>query len=109
MWIVAMLSKRMVRAELRGVSLKMMVHRGCPQGGVLSPLLWKMVINSLLRQGFADDIAIVINDKFLSTVCELMQKAWCRRVGLSVTADKTSMVLFTNNRKLVRFKKSILF
>jgi hypothetical protein len=61
-----------------------MVRRGCPQGGVLSPLLWNMVINSLLvclnneslwAQGFADDIAIVINGKFLSTVCELMQKA----------------------------------
>jgi hypothetical protein len=44
-----------------------------------------------------------------------MQKAlfivqtWYRGVGLSVNADKTSMVLFTNNRKLVGFKKPILF
>jgi hypothetical protein len=30
-------------------------------------------------------------------------------VELSVNADKTSMVLFTNNRKLVGFKKPILF
>jgi hypothetical protein len=30
-------------------------------------------------------------------------------VGLSVNADKTSMVLFTNNRKLVGFKKPLLF
>jgi hypothetical protein len=30
-------------------------------------------------------------------------------VGLTVNADKTAMVLFTNNRKLEGFKKPILF
>jgi hypothetical protein len=43
-----MLSNRMVRAEIRGVSSTMMVRRGCLQGGVLSPLLCNMVINFLL-------------------------------------------------------------
>jgi hypothetical protein len=79
-----MLSNHMVRAEIRGVSSTMMVRRGCPQGGVLSPFLWNMVINSLLgrlnneslgAQEFADDIAIVINGKFLITIYEFMQKA----------------------------------
>jgi hypothetical protein len=80
----------------------MMVRRGCPQGRVLSPLLWNMVINFLLSrlnneslwaQRFADEIAIFINGKFLRTICELMQKAlfllqtWCRGVELSVNAD----------------------
>jgi hypothetical protein len=102
----------------------MMVRRGCPQGDVLSPLLWNMVINSFIgrlnngslgAQGFADDITIVNNGKFLGTVCELMQKAlfivqtWCRKVGLSINADKTSIVFFINNQKLVGFKKLILF
>jgi hypothetical protein len=73
-WIAAILSNHMVRAEIKGVSSTMMVRRGSPQGDVLSPLLWNMVINSLLvrlnneslwAQGFADDIAIVINmEKF---------------------------------------------
>jgi hypothetical protein len=95
-WIAAMLSNRMVRAKIRGVSSAMMVRGDCPQGGVLSPLLWNMVINSLLvrlsneslwAQGFADGIAIVNYGKFLSTVCEFMQKAlfivqtWCRGWG----------------------------
>jgi hypothetical protein len=38
-----------------------------------------------------------------------MVQTWCREVGMSVNAEKTSMVLFTNNRKLVVFKKPILF
>jgi hypothetical protein len=65
-WIAAILSKRMVRTEIRGVLSTMMVRRGCPQGCVLSQLLWNMVINFLLvrlnneslwAQEFADDIA----------------------------------------------------
>jgi Reverse transcriptase (RNA-dependent DNA polymerase) len=60
-----MLKNRTVRAEIRGESSMMEVRRGCPQGGVLSPLLWNMVIAGFLRslknqglwaQGFADDV-----------------------------------------------------
>jgi hypothetical protein len=47
-WFTAMLSSRMIRGEIRGVSSTMMVRRGCLQGCVLSPLLWNLVINSLL-------------------------------------------------------------
>jgi hypothetical protein len=65
----------------------MSVRRGCPQWGVLSPLialLWNMVADSLLNrlgncncflQGFADDVVILVSGKFLSTICDLMQRA----------------------------------
>jgi hypothetical protein len=78
---------------------------------VINSLLVRLNNESLWAQGFADDIAIVINGKFLSM--KLMQKLlfivqpWCRGVRLSVT--KTSMVLFTNNRPLVGFKKPLPF
>jgi ribonuclease HI len=123
-WIDSMLKHRIVRAEVRGVSSTMIVRKGCPQGGVLSPLLWNMVIDGLIRrlndahlwaQGFADDVAIVIIGKFLSTVCDLMQNAmdivqnWCNEVGLSVNADKTTTVLFTRNRRLVGYTEPTLF
>jgi hypothetical protein len=52
MWIAAMLSNRMVRAEIRGVSSTMKVRRGCPQGCVLSPLLWNMVMVSGLQEAY---------------------------------------------------------
>jgi hypothetical protein len=65
----------------------------------LSPILWNMVVNSLLvrlnneslwAQGFVDDIAIVIKKISEYVVCELMQnalyiiQALCRGLGLSV-------------------------
>jgi hypothetical protein len=56
-------------------------------------------------QGFANDVVILISGKFLSTICDLMQRAlscvqnWCGKIGLNVNADKTSMVLFTKKRK----------
>ena len=58
--------------------------RGCPQGGVLSLLLWNLTVDKLLWDlnevryysiGFVDDIAIIIRDKFPSTVFEVLQNA----------------------------------
>jgi hypothetical protein len=37
-WIDALLGQRTVTAVIRGESITMKVGKGCPQGGVLSPL-----------------------------------------------------------------------
>jgi hypothetical protein len=65
-WIATMLSNRMVRAEIRGVISTMMVRREVFSHSLLGRL-------SLWAQGCVDEIAIVINGKFLSTGCELIQ------------------------------------
>jgi ribonuclease HI len=94
------------------------VERGCPQGGVLSPLLWNLVVAGLLQrlsehlpqtysQGFADDVASVASGRDLGIVTEHIQRAlnisnkWCKEMRLSLN-DKSSLVLFTNKRKFVR-------
>jgi hypothetical protein len=50
--------------QLLGVSRSIAVARGCPQEGVLSPLLWSLAVDELLTglnqggiyaQGYADD------------------------------------------------------
>jgi retron-type reverse transcriptase len=65
-----------------GSNLSAQVVRGCPQGDVLSPLLWNLVVDRLLVEtnelgfstfGYADDIVITIQGKFAHTVRELMQ------------------------------------
>jgi hypothetical protein len=51
--------------------------KGCPQGGVLSPLLWCLVVNDFLdllqKEGFmfndcADDIAIFVSGTLLNSL-----------------------------------------
>jgi hypothetical protein len=98
-----MLESRNIRATLSGESLAVAAAKGCPQGGVLSPLLWRLVVDDLLwglnnsgyyTVGYADDIAILINGKFPQMVSEVLQTAlhtvqqWCERTKLSINPNK---------------------
>jgi hypothetical protein len=47
-WIRETLEGRRTNAALGGVSRIIAVVRGCPQGDVLSPLLWNLVVYELL-------------------------------------------------------------
>jgi hypothetical protein len=86
-----------------------------PQGGVLSPLLCNLVVNGhfavmndqgFITFGYADDIVIIVQDKFAHTVRELMQEAlnvvdkWTEKEGLNISLHKTAIVPFTNGRKM---------
>ena len=112
-WIQVMLESRIITSSDGIAKVHSTVARGCPQGGVLSPLLWCLVLDGLLRnlneagvyaQGYADDLAIVVTGRFPSTIKELMQGAlrkveqWCHTHGLSVNPEKTEVVPFTNKR-----------
>ncbi len=113
-WICSMLSSRIITAGARDSSVVITTNRGCPQGGVLSPILWKIVVDSLLYnlsnagfevQGYADDLAIMVRGKFDSTIRDRMMIAmdtvfgWCQEHGLSVNPSKTVLVPFTRKRK----------
>jgi hypothetical protein len=98
-WISAMLESRSIKATISGETLGAAAVRGCPQGGVLSPLLWSLVVDVLLwgldnkgyyTLGYAVDIAILIIGKIPQTVSEVLQTAlhtvqqWCERTRLSI-------------------------
>ena len=98
-----------------GFSRSVGMSRGCPQGGVLSHLLWCLVVNELLArlneggvysQGYADDICLLGVGRFPNMVSGLMQwalhtvEAWCDELGLSVNPDKMRLVAFRRRRKL---------
>jgi hypothetical protein len=81
-----MLDRRNINAILSGETLRASAARGCPQGGVLSPLLWSLVVDDLLWElnsnghytvVYADDIAILINGEFPYTVSVVLQTALC--------------------------------
>jgi hypothetical protein len=106
-----------------GISLTAEVAGGCPQGGVLSPLLWSLVVDRLLTVtndlglstfGYADDIVIIVQGKFAHTVKEIMQEAlnvvdkWTVNEGLNIYPHKSATVLFTNRRKIEGLRPLIL-
>lgn len=113
-WIVNMLSSRLVYSQLGNYSTCRTTRRGTPQGGVISPLLWVLVVNDLLLRleekriksvAYADDICVIIKGKFVNTLSDLMgstltfMKAWASPRGLNVNAAKTEIVLFTDKNK----------
>ena len=113
------LHDRKVTLSSGGVSLSKILTTGCPQGGVLSPFIWKLYINSLLEllerihgsddfQGWADDLVVgyefhysssIRFDEFLADVVlpklELVFQ-WGRDNKASFN-DKTKMVLFQSS------------
>ncbi|GJQ72418.1 hypothetical protein Trydic_g3497 [Trypoxylus dichotomus] len=69
-WITSMLNNRTIHISMNLCNIRAMVAAGCPQGGVLSPLLWCLLVDDLLsdlrRAGFyaqscADDITIMVS------------------------------------------------
>jgi hypothetical protein len=83
-WIRATLEGCMAVATLNDISLRFAISRGCPQGGVLSPLLWCLVVNDLITrfsgsgvfiQVYSDDICLLAVGKFPNTVSGLIQWA----------------------------------
>jgi hypothetical protein len=106
-WFFATLESRSISATLSGENLKTAAARGCPQGGVLSPLLWSVVVDGLLwglnsngcyTVGYADDMAILINGKSL-TLCQrsyspVHSQKWCERTNLSINPNKKVIAPF---------------
>jgi len=83
-WIDTMLRSRELRLSLHGETVDGSPAMGCPQGGVLSPLLWCLVVDEALdrlteagfyAQAYADDVAIVIKCVNTSNISNLLQTA----------------------------------
>jgi hypothetical protein len=57
------------------------------------------------QQGYADDIAVLINGNFTRTVSQLMQKDFrrveklCKNNGLYINPDKMAVVPFNSKKK----------
>ena len=114
--IDSLLRHRTVEAEWAGVKRSMLVGCGCPQDGVLSPLLWNILVGGLLSgltdntsyiQAYADDIVMVFRG---SDVAELHASAsevlrlahvWALNNDLSFSAEKSQVVVFTWRRRWV--------
>jgi len=115
-WILAMLLNREVQSTLKGALVTKSVQRGCPQGGVLSPLLWNLVMDELLEglkrnfpsmtaQAFADDVSIWQEGLSYDTIANRITdglkftKTWCESKGLALNPGKTDIIVFGNSSR----------
>ena len=110
-WITNMVSNRYVTIEHKNVKKRIKVKRGCPQGGVLSPFLWNLIVDDLLKfsaneipgylQAFADDLFCLCEGLDLDVIRQRTQRTidtiekWCTTKGLNISALKTQIVMFT--------------
>jgi hypothetical protein len=83
------------------------VNRGCPQGSILGPQMWKLVVDGLLRRlgenfgvvAYADDIVIIIEGKSRVDLVDKGRVAagildrWCGEEKMLVSKEKTVAVL----------------
>ena len=115
-WINAMLRNRTVTVTVQSKSVSKTVRKGCPQGGILSPLLWNLVIDSLLEminstpadsEGFADDVNLLIRGIDIDTIIDIGQQClnrirdWGLKTGLNFSPTKTEAILFTWKQKWI--------
>jgi hypothetical protein len=47
-WVGSMLGYREITATLAGENLEGFLAKGCLQGGILSPLLWSLIVDELI-------------------------------------------------------------
>ena len=113
-WIAHMVSNRYVTISHKTATKRIRIRRGCPQGGVLSPFLWNLIIDDLLNysakeipgylQAFADDLFSLAEGNDIEVIRSRTQKTintiekWCATKGLNISALKTQIVMFTWNK-----------
>lgn len=115
-WIRAVLKNRLVKARDKDETY-FNPTKGCAQGACLSPLLWCLVVNSLINKlsakgfivtAYADDLAISISgkNKFTNEMCDKMNRVamkiledWCNETGLRVSPEKSCVIRFTKSYK----------
>ena len=113
-WMVALIQQRKICVRTVNVDINVSTNRG-----LLSPTLWSMIADSLLKwlskqgvysQGHTDDGVVLVIGIVLPTECEIMQhtlkgiEKWCFNHQLSVNLSKTQMVLFTRKYKIEMMK-----
>lgn len=96
-WIECMLRNRRIKAACEHCDTKISPTKGCPQGGCLSPLLWSLVVDSLITRlsevgvkitAYADDLCLSHYGPFIEQSCDTMNKAlrvleaWCMETEL---------------------------
>lgn len=118
-WVKAFLSGRSITVRVNGcLSECYPVENGTPQGSIVSPLLFSIMINGMFKEVqnltgvalFADDGTIWKRGRNIAFLTKKMQQAlnivqdWAVQWGFRISEDKTKCILFTKKRKSAEFK-----
>ena len=114
-WYEQYLTSRTAHAEIQGYKCSVLVKKGAPQGGILSPILgWNLVFESFISamdcgpvktRCFADDAGLLIKGICPTTMVYLMQNAlnrairWGDKHFLEFVPAKTSAMFFHRKKK----------
>ena len=112
-WYGYYLKTRVASITLKGLEVNRRLTLGCPQGGVLSVLIWILAFDDLLNifeeevkcVGYADDGCLIIEGSNLEYMYRKMNEGiklaenWAAGCGLSISAQKTVAMLFTQKHK----------
>uniref|UniRef100_T1GC70 Reverse transcriptase domain-containing protein n=1 Tax=Megaselia scalaris TaxID=36166 RepID=T1GC70_MEGSC len=82
-WILKGLSI-MLPPSPSGVNLCGLGEKGTPPGGILSPLVWLLVVNTIRNLSIYTALSMISN--------------WDKSCGLAVNPSKTESLIFTKNR-----------
>ena len=121
-WIEHYLQQRSGRVRLNGKESRQEAFKhGVPQGGVLSPTLFTLFMNSIREildprikaAMYADDLAIISSEKEIGTAKARLQtclerlEKWMEDWAMNINASKTTYTIFTLSPKLLRLKLKI--
>ena len=112
-WITNMVKSRDITLQHGLEQITRTAPKGCPQGGVLSPFLWNLVVDSLLKKfknykniiAYADDLLLLQTGRDMKVTIEQAEHHikqitnWCNENGLTISEVKTQVICWTDRAK----------
>ena len=113
-WYKHFLTQQVSRTNINGIKKSVKLTRSVPQGAIMSPLCWALVMDSLIKElndgpikirCFADDVCILAKGVDPSTISSIMQEAlnkaiaWGAKHSLRFVPEKTVAVFFHRKKR----------